>query len=140
MTEPGVVMREPVSCGYVLNRTRRQFLATRLTIADGHWTRLRGLIGLGRESFSSGHALWILPCRGVHTLGMRFPIDVVYLDRDQVVVHLEANLPPWRFAPVRLKAASVLELPENTLRLTGTTIGDELEIDAPTSGNPGPHA
>lgn len=122
-------MPESVSLGYVLNRTRRQFLATRLSVADGHWTRLRGLIGRRQESFSAGHGLWIIPCRGVHTLGMAFPIDVLYLDGDNIVIHMEQNLSPWRFAPVRLRAASVLELPENTLRLTGTTIGDELEID-----------
>jgi uncharacterized membrane protein (UPF0127 family) len=71
-------------------------------------------------------------------MGMRFPIDVVYLSREKVVVHLEQGLPPWRFAPVRLKASSVLELPENTLRSTGTTIGDELEIATRTSGDARP--
>jgi uncharacterized membrane protein (UPF0127 family) len=60
------------------------------------------------------------------------------LSRDKVVVHLEQRLPPWRFAPVRLKASSVLELPENTLRATGTTIGDELEIATRTLGDARP--
>ena len=131
-------MSESVPCGYVLNCTRRQYLATRLAIADGHWSRLRGLMGRTPDSFSSGDGLWILPCKGVHTLGMRFPIDVVYLSSDKVVVHLEQGLLPWRFAPVRLMASSVLELPENTLRSTGTTIGDELEIATRTSGDAGP--
>ena len=126
------------ACGYVLNCTRRQYLATRLAIADRHWSRLRGLMGRAPASFSAGDGLWILPCKGVHTMGMRFPIDVVYLSRDKVVVHLEQGLPPWRFAPVRLKASSVLELPENTLRATGTTIGDELEIATRTLGDARP--
>ena len=127
-------MSEAVARGYVLNCTRRQYLATRLTIADGHWSRLRGLMGKPPGTFSSGDGLWILPCKGVHTLGMRFPIDVVYLSSDRKVVHLEQGLAPWRFAPIRLKASSVLELPEHTLRDTGTTIGDELEIATSTSG------
>jgi uncharacterized protein len=131
-------MSESAACGYVLNCTRRQYLATRLAIADGHWSRLRGLMGRAPNTFSAGDALWILPCKGVHTLGMRFPIDVVYLSKDKVVVHLEQGLPPWRFAPVRLKASSVLELPEDTLRTTGTTIGDELEIATPTTGDVSP--
>jgi uncharacterized membrane protein (UPF0127 family) len=59
---------------------------------------------------------------------MRFPIDVIYLDADKVVVHLEENLKPWRVAPVRRRAASVLELPGKTLNSTGTAIGDEIEI------------
>jgi uncharacterized membrane protein (UPF0127 family) len=124
--------------GYVLNCTRRQYLATRVAVADGHWSRLRGLMGKAPGSFSAGDALWILPCKGVHTLGMRFPIDVVYLSSEKVVVHMEQGLAPWRFAPVRLKASSVLELPENTLRATGTTIGDELEIATRTPGGAPP--
>ena len=127
-------MSQSVSRGYALNRTRRQFLATRLAIADGHWSRLRGLIGKGPNDFSDGHGLWITPCRGVHTLGMRFPIDVAYLDSEHIVVHVETRLRPWRFAPIRFRATSVLELPENTLQATGTTIGDELEIRPSQTG------
>lgn len=127
-------MSESVVRGYAFNRTRRQYLATRLAIADTHWTRLCGLVGKSSSDFPQEHGLWIVPCRGVHTLGMRFPIDVIYLTRENVVLHLEPALAPWRFAPVRLGAASVLELPENTVRSTGTTIGDQLEIDTRTPG------
>jgi hypothetical protein len=59
---------------------------------------------------------------------MRFPIDVVYLDRAGRVVHLEHNLQPWRFAPVRMQAASVLELPSHTVARTETALGDLIEI------------
>jgi uncharacterized membrane protein (UPF0127 family) len=59
---------------------------------------------------------------------MGFALDVVYLDRNGTVVHLEADLKPWRFAPVRLQAASVLELPRQTVAATGTEIGDKIEI------------
>ena len=59
---------------------------------------------------------------------MRFPIDAVYLDRNKVVVHLEENMKPWRIAPVRIRARSVLELPGNTVSATGTVVGDEIEI------------
>lgn len=130
-------MQQSISGGYVLNCTRRQYLATSLAVADNHWSRLCGLIGKSPQDFCEGAGLWIVPCRGVHTLGMRFPIDVVYLTRENVVLHLEESLPPWRFAPVRLQAASVLELPAKTLRVTGTTIGDELEIDTRSTGAAG---
>ena len=83
------------------------------------------------DSFSSGQGLWIVPSHGIHTLAMRFPIDVVYLDQDRRVVHLESNLKPWKVAPVKLQTASVLELPGNTLGPTGTMIGDEVEIVRP---------
>jgi uncharacterized protein len=120
--------------GYVLNRTRQTYLATSLAVADGHWSRLRGLIGTTATQFADGRGLWITPCKGVHTLGMSFPIDVVYLDPQRTVVHLERNLQPWRFAPIRIQATSVLELPKNTLDTTGTTVGDELEIQTPVKG------
>jgi uncharacterized membrane protein (UPF0127 family) len=85
-------------------------------------------MGADPDRFRAGQGLWIVPSRGVHTLAMRFPIDVVYLDGKSVVVHVAENLKPWRFAPVRLRAASVLELPSNTVCSTGTAIGDEIEI------------
>jgi uncharacterized membrane protein (UPF0127 family) len=118
----------PVPQGYAFNRTRQCYVATDLRLAATHWSRFRGLMGLGAGDFGAGKALWIVPCHGVHTLAMRFPIDVLYLDRNKVVVHLEQTLKPWRVAPVRMAAASVLELPEGTLRSTGTILGDVLDI------------
>ncbi len=59
---------------------------------------------------------------------MTFPIDVLYLDRAGKVVHLEHNLPPWRFSPIRMQAASVVELPSHTLAKTNTALGDLIEI------------
>ena len=116
------------SQGYAFNRTRQAYLATRLRIAGSHWSRLRGLMGTAAENFPAGQALWIVPSRGVHTLAMRFPIDVLYLDGNKVVVYAKADLRPWRVAPVRMQAASVLELPGNTLHSTGTSVGDQIEI------------
>ena len=110
------------------NRTRETYLATALAVADGHWTRLRGLLGLSADDFRNGSGLWIIPCHGVHTLGMGFPIDVIYLDEGLKVVHVEQNLRPWRVAPVRLQATSVIELPSHTVRETGTGVGDRIEI------------
>ncbi len=79
-------------------------------------------------AFGSGQGLWIVPSHGVHTFAMRFPIDVAYLDRNKVVVHMEKNLKPWRIAAVRMEAASVLELPSDTLQSTGTALGDAIEF------------
>jgi hypothetical protein len=113
---------------YAWNRTRQAYLVTTLEVADTHWSRLKGLMLKPEAAFMAGQGLWIKPSRGVHTLGMRFPIDVVYLDKDHRVVYLEKQLKPWRVAPVRLQAASVLELPANTLGPSGTMLGDELEM------------
>jgi len=110
------------------NSTRQAYLATDLALADTHWSRLRGLLGVNSNDFRNGFGLWIVPCHGVHTLGMGFPIDVVYLDRQMNVVHVQSELRPWRFAPVRRQAASVLELPIRRAAETGTEIGDRIEI------------
>lgn len=114
--------------GQAFNHTRQTYLATALAVADTHWTRLRGLLGLHSSDFRNGTGLWIVPCRGVHTLGMGFPIDVVYLDRAMTVILIQSDLRPWRFAPVRTQAASVLELPSRTAAETGTAVGDRIEI------------
>jgi uncharacterized membrane protein (UPF0127 family) len=114
--------------GYAFNRTRQAYLATQLCVAGTHWTRFRGLMATDAADFRAGQGLWIIPSHGVHTFAMRFPIDVIYLDGSKVIVHLLKQLKPWRVAPLRMQAASVLELPENTLEETGTLLGDEIEI------------
>lgn len=121
-------MAESINTGYVFNRTRRAFLASSVKVANTHWSRLRGLIGQNATTFRAGKALWIVPSRGVHTLFMRVPIDVVYLDDDHSIVHIEENVGPWRLAPVITQANSVLELPSHTVYASGTTVGDSLEI------------
>lgn len=121
-------MSLPGSTGYAFNRTRQASLATHVTLAATHWSRLRGLMGTKAASFRSGDGLWIVPCRGVHTFAMKFPIDVIYLDARKRVVHMEQNLRPWRVAKVSLRAASVLELPADTLRSSQTVVGDEIDI------------
>jgi len=117
------------SAGYAFNRTRHAYLATQLTVAGTHWSRLRGLMCTSATKFCAGDGLWIVPCRGVHTFAMRFPIDVIYLDGSKRVVHVEENLKPWRMGRVTLRASSVLELPGETLRSSGTAVGDEIEIE-----------
>jgi len=122
------------SQGSAFNQTRQVYLATEMALADTHWTRLRGLLGSSASDFRNGCGLWITPCHGVHTLAMRFPIDVVYLDGAGTVIHLERELRPWRFAPVRMQAASVLELPRETLSKTKTVVGDKIKISLEKDG------
>ncbi|PYX09349.1 MAG: DUF192 domain-containing protein [Acidobacteria bacterium] len=121
-------MSVPGPTAYAFNRTREAYLATHLRIAETHWSRFRGLMCTDSSSFFEGCGVWLVPSRGVHTFAMRFPIDVLYLNREKMVVHLEENLKPWRLAPVRMNAVSVLELPANTLHSTRTAVGDQVEI------------
>jgi len=121
--------------GVAFNQTRQVGLASDLALANTHWTRLRGLLGTPPNDFRNGCVLWIVPCHGVHTLGMSFAIDVAYLDSSGIVIHMERELRPWRFAPVLRRAASVLELPGQVLAQTGTELGDKIEMTLQKGGN-----
>ena len=114
--------------GYAFNRTRTTYLATELMIARTHWSRFRGLMATDASRVRRGQGLWIVPCHGVHTLAMRFPIDAVYLDQERIVIHIEQGLKPWRMAAIRVLATSVLELPTGTVIDTRTELGDQVDI------------
>jgi uncharacterized protein len=114
--------------GYAFNRTRTTYLATELLIARTHWSRFRGLMATDPSRFRRGQGLWVVPCHGVHTFAMRFPIDVVYLDQGRVVIHIEEELQPWHMAAIRVSATSVLELPTGTIRDSRTALGDQVDI------------
>jgi len=113
---------------YVYNRTREAFVATEASVADSYLRRLIGLLGKTKRWARVGSGLWIVPSRGVHTIGMMFPIDLVFLSKEKEVVHVEEYVRPFRISKVSLKASSVLELPPHTIYRTGTQVGDRLEI------------
>jgi uncharacterized membrane protein (UPF0127 family)/Flp pilus assembly protein protease CpaA len=98
------------------------------SLADTPWRRLRGL--LGRDGLEAGHGLLIRPTWSVHTGFMRFPIDVVFLDRELVVMKVAADVKPWRSASQR-GAKSALELPAGASERLGVTAGDRLESLSP---------
>jgi len=118
----------PLRRAYAFNQTRQAFLASELEVADTHWTRLKGLMGRPASAFPAGRGLWIVPCHGIHTLAMAYAIDVVYLDSNLVVVHVEENVKPWRIAPLRMDAATVIEVPCHIVWNTGTRVGDQIEV------------
>jgi uncharacterized protein len=113
---------------YVYNKTRETFVATEATIADSYFPRLIGLLGKTKRWAQQGKGLWIVPSRGVHTIGMLFPIDLVFLSKDKEVVHVEEYVRPFRISKVSLKAMSVLELPPHAIYRSRTQVGDKLEI------------
>jgi uncharacterized membrane protein (UPF0127 family) len=109
----------------VHNLTRQTQLASDLEIADTAARRNKGL--LGRKGLPQGTGLWITPCESVHTIGMQFAIDLVYLDRKHRVKKVRNAVPPWRLSAC-LTAHSILELPAGTVLQTQTSKGDLLEI------------
>ena len=109
-----------------VNHTSGKALADDLVLADTLLRRMKGL--LGRKTLACGEGLWIKPCNGVHTFGMRFPIDVVFLDRELHVIAVTQSLQPNRLTRLYRNAASVLELPSGTAELTATVTGDIISI------------
>jgi len=89
--------------------------------------RRKGL--LGRESFEKGSAMVIAPSNAIHTFFMRFPIDVLFVRRDGVVVKVRRNIPPWR-AAAALWAYAVIELPAGTLEVDDVRVGDAVTMVA----------
>ncbi len=108
----------------VVNVARSTLLGSSIGVADSSWTRLRGM--LGRPAPSEGEGLLLAPCRGVHMYGMRYPLDVVFLDEDGVVVASFPALAPGQRTPLVSRAAFALELPAGTVAATGTAVGDPL--------------
>lgn len=105
------------------NLTRKTVLASSVEVADHGAKRSKGL--LGRDSLPAGEGLWIVPCEAVHTFGMRFPIDLVYIDRNKRVKKVRSAVRAWRISGC-LSAYSVIELPSGTVRATRTEPGDML--------------
>ena len=113
----------------IANLTRDTLLATRADLADTGVKARTGL--LNHSGLAPGEGLWIAPCEAVHTFGMRFPIDVVFVNRKKRVVKVHPNLVRGRIA-FSFRAYSVLELPAGRLAETGTQCGDQLAFETLT--------
>jgi uncharacterized membrane protein (UPF0127 family) len=109
----------------VINTTRGSTLASRIHHATRFWDRARGLVG--RSALEPEEGLLIKPCSWIHTFGMRFPIDVLYLNGDNRILSLNSIFPNRFGRPVR-GATAVLELALGGIARSGTQVGDQLEI------------
>ena len=108
------------------NQTRNAVLGDAVDVADTSEKRRVGL--LNHKRLEPGDGLWIVPCESVHTFFMKFPIDLVYVDKKRRVRKVRNAVPAWRLSAC-LSAHSILELPAGTAERTGTRPGDELLIE-----------
>lgn len=109
-----------------MNATRGTLVGERIRVAESGLTRAVGL--LGERELQPGDGLIIVPSQGVHTVGMRFPIDVVILDGEWKVIAVRHNLLPYRMTRLFWNAAAVLELQSGIAKLSGTVVGDKFEF------------
>ena len=119
-------MRE-CACLRIENETRKTVLCPRASIADTTLTRLFGL--LGRPPLALDEGLLIRPSSGVHTWGMTFAIDIVALDRNDVVLGTWAAIGPWRVRGLGFQTRSVLELASGAIDRSATRRGDRLHME-----------
>jgi uncharacterized membrane protein (UPF0127 family) len=110
----------------VANLDRQATIGDHVLVAETWWRRLRGL--LGRPPLQAGDGLLIRPCRAVHMFGMRYAIDLIFLDDRNRVEATYADLRPGRMTHFHRVAVAALELPAGQLARTGTQVGDRLEV------------
>ena len=106
----------------ILNRTRDRVLGLRVGIADRWWQRARGF--MGRPEPGPGEGLLLSPCRAVHMLGMKYALDVIFLDRHGRVAASYPELGPGRRTSWHAGARYALEVRAGTIRATDTREGD----------------
>ena len=114
-------------CAY--NLTRQSFLGISISRADTMLSRLRGL--LGRRRLPQDEGLWMVPSCGIHTIGLLFSIDLIYLDSEMRVIYVIEHVSPFRIAPVKTGAQTVLLLPLRSIYASRTKVGDKLIICTP---------
>jgi uncharacterized protein len=112
-----------------LNRTRGTVLCERLESAGGFTGQSRGL--LGRDGLDSNSGMLFvssIPLMWMHMFFMRFPIDIVFLNREGCVLHICHRLRPWRLSPIIWRARKALELPAGAAAASSTRPGDLIEL------------
>jgi len=111
------------------NSSTGSILANEGGLADNYLSRLKGLIG--KKDMAEGEGLIINPCMMVHSIGMKINIDVLFISKNNEIVHIVENMTPNRISPYIKAAQYVIELPAGQVLRTGTTVGDKINI---TSG------
>jgi uncharacterized membrane protein (UPF0127 family) len=109
------------------NVTREVVIGDGILEAVAFLARLRGL--LGTDGLAPGEGLWIRPCNSIHSLGMRFDFDALFLGPDMKVVGRYERFRRNRISRVFWNARGVLELPAGTIERTGTEVGDEIQFE-----------
>jgi uncharacterized membrane protein (UPF0127 family) len=101
-------------------------LSTNVIVADNLFKRMKGL--LGRKKLENGESLLLRPCNSIHTIGMSFPIDAIFLDKNNFVIALGKHFKKNRLSRIYFNAMSVLELPEGTIEEADVRVGDRVVI------------
>lgn len=108
----------------IINQTKNTVVAEDVIMADTPLKRIKGL--LGRKEFKKGQAIILKPCNSIHTFFMHFPIDVLFIDKENRVIKAIPHLKPFRLTLVYFNSSFTIELPPDTISSTLTQAGDRL--------------
>ena len=109
----------------LINERTGEVILEDLQTADTFYSRFRGL--MGRPSIPENMGLMIKPCNSVHCFFMKFPIDVIFLDKEDRVVHISENMRPRSISPIVKQAKYVIEANSITLS-SNIVIGDKVKV------------
>lgn len=109
------------------NITRHTMLGDTLLTLTADFNRT--LRHINNKGIPNGCVLWISPCNGIYTVGMKKPVDIIFIDKDRKIIKMLRNFPPDCFADSASGAIGALELPPNTLAETDSCTGDTIELN-----------
>ncbi len=109
--------------GRLVVETRPDTIFPHIRKTETLWERTRGLLGC--KDLPEGHGLLICPCNSIHTFFMKISLDVVFLNRENIITGLRQNMKPQRFS-ISPAAASVLELRVGQIDVAGLQNGEQL--------------
>jgi len=110
----------------IINKTRGTVLSEKALLVDTFPRRIKGL--LGKKGLLAGEALILKPCNSIHTFFMRFPIDCLFVDKNNKIIKAIPQLQPFRFCRPYLSSRLVIELPCGTIAFTSTQEGDTIRV------------
>ncbi len=111
----------------VINKRSDKVIGSKIVYANRMYTRFIGL--LGRTELNINEGVFLTPCNSVHMMFMKFPIDLLFLDRKNKIIHIVENIRPWQISRIVFKAQSVLEIATGKAKEFDCQIGDQLSIE-----------
>lgn len=108
----------------ITNQSKNSVIAERALLADSFLSRMIGL--LKHHQLDKGEGLIITKCNSIHMFFMRFAIDVIFIDKKNVVVGIVKNIPPNRLSRIYWKAVKAVEVPVGVIEVSKTKVGDQL--------------
>lgn len=111
----------------IINQRSNEIIGSQIVYANTYYKRFIGLIG--KNELNSNEGLFLTPCNSIHMMFMKFPIDLIFLDRKNKIVHITENIKPWQISRIVFRGQSVLEVAAGKVKETESKVGDRILIE-----------